>query len=338
MKLLSVVVPSYNSYEYLTKAMESVVATNDSRIELLVIDDGSKDQTYELAQSYEQKYPNIIKAITQENKGHGGAINTGLLHATGQYFKVLDSDDWFDVDALTAVMKHLALLNQRKEMVDVFFSNYVYEQGESETTKVINYKFLFPQETIFSWKDSRPFPVGKYIMMHSIMYRTSLLREIGFKLPEHTFYVDNLFVYIPLTKVQKMYYLNVNLYRYFIGREDQSVNESVMMKRIDQQLKVNYLLIDACDFKEGLHANQKRYLLKHLEIVTNISSALLNRIGTAEAITKRKALWDYVKQNNPIANRMLRWGVFGQMTTRRTKTGIWVANQVYKILRRVGGY
>ena len=83
--------------------------------------------------------------------------------------------------------------------------------------------------------------------MHSVMYRTKLLRECGLELPKHTFYVDNIFVYHPLPHVKYLYYLNVNFYRYFIGRSDQSVNESVMIGRIDQQLKVNRIMID--DYK-----------------------------------------------------------------------------------------
>ncbi len=91
------------------------------------------------------------------------------------------------------------------------------------------------------------FRKGQYILMHSVIYRTKLLRECGLELPKHTFYVDNLYVYVPLPCVKTLYYMDVDFYRYFIGREDQSVNENVMIRRIDQQIKVNKIMVDSFD-------------------------------------------------------------------------------------------
>lgn len=338
MKLLTIVVPSYNSENYLSNAIESIVTLNDERIEVLIVDDGSKDQTYAVACKQAEQYPKIVKAIHQENKGHGGAVNTGLTNATGKYFKVLDSDDWFSTQSLEEVMVELSAIENTGNTVDVFFTNYVYEQEGRPIKKVVNYRGIFPEKQSFTWDETKPFPTGKYIMMHSVIYSTAKLKEIKLTLPEHTFYVDNLFVYEPLIHMSQMYYLDTNLYRYFIGRDDQSINETVMIRRIDQQLKVNYLLIDAYDFEQGLNPNQERYLIKHLEIVTNISSALLNRMNTPEAIKMRDALWQYLEDNNPMAFKKIRSGLFGKLTTRQTKTGIWISNQIYRVMRKVGGY
>lgn len=247
-KLLSIVVPSYKSQDYLNKALESVTDLNDARIELLVVDDGSKDETFAVAKHYQEQFPNIVVAIHQENKGHDGAINTGLQHATGKYFKVLDSDDWLNEEALNRVMDTLTEFENNQQTVEVLFTNYVYEQEGAEAQKVVRYRYIFPENKIFQWGDTRPFPTGKYLMIHSIIYQSQALKISSLQLPEHTFYVDNLFVYVPLTKMTTMYYLNVDFYRYFIGRDDQSINEKVMMKRIEQQIKVNKLLIDSNDF------------------------------------------------------------------------------------------
>ena len=95
--------------------------------------------------------------------------------------------------------------------------------------------------------DTKHFRIYQYILMHSAIYRTQLLRDCGFKLPKHTFYVDNIFVYQPLPYVESIYYMDVDFYRYFIGRDDQSVNEDVMMKRIDQQIRVTKIIIDSHD-------------------------------------------------------------------------------------------
>mgnify|MGYP000659468634 FL=1 len=102
----------------------------------------------------------------------------------------------------------------------------------------MSYKLALPKDELFSWNDVKVFVAGQYILMHSVIYRTELLRDCKLELPEHTFYVDNIFVYEPLPHVHTTYYLDVNFYRYFIGRSDQSVNEQVMIGRIDQLIRV----------------------------------------------------------------------------------------------------
>ena len=127
--------------------------------------------------------------------------------------------------------------------------------------------------------------------MHSAIYRTQVLRDSGMVLPEHTFYVDNVYVYEPLLHVEKMYYLDVNFYRYFIGRDDQSVNESIMISRIDQQLRVNYRMIDyLVDNKARACKNKKmfKYMRNYLEIMTIISSILLIKKNTEESLQEKK--------------------------------------------------
>ena len=337
MKLLTVAIPSYNSAAYMGRAIESLLPAGD-QIEILVIDDGSKDETLTIAQDYQRRYPDQVKAIHQANKGHGGAVNTGLAHATGQYFKVVDSDDWVDESALAAVMATLERFEAESTQVDVLLTNYVYEQGEEGAKRTVRYERNLPINQFFGWDEVKPFSVGEYLMMHSLIYRTQLLRDCGLNLPEHTFYVDNVFVYQPIQHVQRLYYLDVDFYRYLIGRDDQSVNERVMMGRIDQQLKVNRILIEAVDFSQPLHPSIRQYLLKHLEIVTSISSALLNRIGTPEAIAKRQDLWNFLQERNPEAFKVLRYAFFGRLTTANTRVGRWVSNQVYKVIRKVGGY
>ena len=118
------------------------------------------------------------------------------------------------------------------ETVDMLISNFVYEKEGSRHKKTMRYRSAFPQNRIFTWDDVKFLRKGQYILMHSVIYRAKLLRECRLQLPEHMFYVDNIFVYHPLPYVKMMYYLNVDLYRYYIGREDQSVNEQVMIRRM----------------------------------------------------------------------------------------------------------
>ena len=178
-------------------------------VEILVVNDGSKDRTGEIADEYERRYPGIVRAIHQENGGHGEAVNAGIRNAAGLYFKVVDSDDWVDGDAYRRILDKLHELAGGESTLDMLISNYVYEKEGAKHKRVIRYSAL-PKETVFSWKDTGHFRKGQYILMHSVIYRTKLLRECGLELPKHTFYVDNIYVYKPLPNVRNMYYMDVD--------------------------------------------------------------------------------------------------------------------------------
>ena len=243
MKLLSIAIPCYNSAAYMENCIRSLLPGGDE-VEILIVDDGSqKDNTGEIADRYEREYPGICRAIHQENGGHGAAVNAGLREATGIFFKVVDSDDWVNKQAYVQVLNTLRRFVYGKDTLDMLITNFVYEKQGAKHKKVMNYNTALPKNEVFTWDDVKVFIAGQYILMHSVIYRTELLRDCGLELPMHTFYVDNIFVYEPLPHVRKMYYLDVNFYRYFIGRSDQSVNEQVMIGRIDQQIRVTKLMM-----------------------------------------------------------------------------------------------
>lgn len=221
MKLLTVAIPCYNSQDYMEKCIDSLLIGGED-VEIIIVDDGSKDMTPEIADSYAKKHPEIVRAIHQENGGHGEAVNTGIRNAQGIFFKVVDSDDWVDAEAYQKILATLRELVGNGSQLDMLISNFVYEKEGAKHKKVMKYTSAIPKEKLFTWKDVRHFSKGQYILMHSVIYRTQLLRDCGLELPKHTFYVDNLFVYVPLPYVKNMYYLDVDFYRYYIGREDQS--------------------------------------------------------------------------------------------------------------------
>ncbi|WAA09065.1 glycosyltransferase family 2 protein [Fervidibacillus albus] len=337
MKLLSVVVPCYNSQDYMRNCIESLLPGGED-VELLIVNDGSRDETAKIADEYATRYPTIVKAIHQENKGHGGAVNSGIQHASGCYLKVVDSDDWVDYDAYMKILHQLKSIIVKNETVDLLLSNFVFEKEGKKYKKVMKYENVFPQNTIFTWDEVGNFRKGQYIMMHSMIYRTELLRESGLKLPEHTFYVDNLFVFHPLQYVKTMMYLNENFYRYFIGRDDQSVNEKVMIKRIDQQLKVNKMMVDQFDVKKVINPRLRQYLINHLEIVTVISAIMLIRSGTEENLKKKEALWNYIEENNPELYQNLRYGALGKIMNIPGRIGRTITVGVYKISQKIVGF
>ena len=336
MTLLSLAIPSYNAESYLHYCVESLVI-GGNRVEILIINDGSNDKTAEIGARLEERYSNV-RLINQVNKGHGGAVNTGLEEAKGLYYKVVDSDDWVDPRAYLKVLEALQELESANNPVDAFISNFVYEKEGQSRKKAMTYQGVLPENKVFGWDEIGNFKTGQYMMMHSIIYRTQLLKDLHIRLPEHTFYVDNIFVFAPLMAVERMYYLPVDFYRYLIGREDQSVNETVMIKRIDQQLKVNQILIDDMDMQAPLNPNQRDYLLNHVEITSVISSALLNRAGSKEAMVKKRDLWTYMKENNPELYQILRKRKLVRLVTQPGYPGRKLSNAIYGLARKIYGF
>ena len=334
MKLLSVAIPCYNSENYMRHAVETLLVGGED-MEIIIVDDGSSDRTYEIALELQEQHPGIVKAVHQENAGHGGAVNTGLKEATGLYFKVVDSDDWVKEEALLEVLEALKNLVRDGVNLDMFICNYVYEKVGEKKKRVIHYRNCMPQDRVFTWEDVTHFRTGQFILMHSVIYRTKLLQDCGLELPKHTFYVDNIYVYQPLPQVKTMYYKDLNLYRYFIGREDQSVNENNMMKRIDQQLLVTRTIIDLHDLTKIKCRNLRSYMSKYLMIMMTISSVFLIKIGTEEALEKKDELWKYLKAKNKRMYRNISRTVLGTSSKVHSRPNREIVKFGYKIARKI---
>ena len=337
MKYISFAIPCYNSAAYMDRAVESILKGGED-VEIIIVNDGSKDDTSKIAHEYEEKYPTIVRAVDKENGGHGDAVNAGLDHAEGKYFKVVDSDDWVDEEALYKILDVLKKFEEEEKQVDMLLANYVYEKEGMEHKKVIEYKNVLPQEEIFGWNDVKHFHLGQYILMHSVIYRTDFLKLCQLKLPKHTFYVDNIYVYYPLPHVRKMYYMDVDFYRYYIGREDQSVNEKVMIKRIDQQIRVNKLMADAfhnCQF-DSKHL--KKYMLSYLDIITTVSSIMLVRAGTQEALDKKKEMLEYIREQDLWLYHKLRYSILGRAANLPGRGGRKMFVAAYKVCQKFYGF
>ena len=336
MKLLTFAIPCYNSENYMEKCIESILPGGED-VEIIIVDDGSHDRTAEIADRYAAEYPEIVRAIHQPNGGHGEAVNTGIANATGLYFKVVDSDDWVDAGAYAKILGKLRELVQSEKNIDMLLANYVYEKEGAKHKKVMR-QTGFPTDCIFSWRDVRHFYKGHYILMHSVIYRTQLLRDCGLKLPDHTFYVDNIYVYKPLPYVRSMYYMDVDFYRYFIGRDDQSVNEKVMISRIDQQIKVNKIMIDDVDLWKVPSIKCRKYMFNYLEIITVVSTVMLLRSGTEENLEKKRELWTYIKEKDIRLFHRLRRGILGGTMNLPGKGGRKISVAAYRLSQKVVGF
>ena len=236
------------------------------------------------------------------------------------------------------ILDTLANFYKQGTVLDMLLSNYVYEKQGAKKKTVIHYRHAIPKDQIFCWDDVGRFPVSQYILMHSVIYRTALLRECDLELPEHTFYVDNIYVFKPLPYVKTMYYLDVNFYRYFIGRDDQSVNETNMIKRIDQQFKVTYIMIDYMTQFNLVSKPLERYMRHYLSIIMCISSVISVKSGQKEHLKMRKELWKYLYDSDKRLYRKIRHNITSCAVNLPGYVGRKATIAMYKAARRFIGF
>lgn len=337
MKYISFAIPSYNSEDYISRAIESILPGGED-VEIIIVNDGSKDGTLKIAKEYKEKYPDIIKVVDKENGGHGDAVNFGLANATGKYFKVVDSDDWVNEEALLLILSFLKELERDDKEIDMLVSNYVYEKVGAAHKKCIHYRNVLPQDKIFTWDEIGRFHLDQYILMHSVIHRTSMIKLSQMTLPKHTFYVDNIYVYYPLPHVRKIYYMDVDFYRYFIGREDQSVNEKVMISRVDQQIFVTKTMIDMYHLRDISSRKLRHYMVNYLAIMMTVSSILLIRSKKQENLEKKRELWRYLKKKDLKIYLRIRYGILGQTMNIPGRPGRRISSLAYSVARRIIGF
>lgn len=344
MKTISFAVPCFNSADYMEKCVESLLPCGDD-IEIILVDDGStKDDTPAICDKLVEKYPGIVKAIHKKNGGHGSAVNAGLEAAEGLYFKVVDSDDWLDKDAMDRIMPYLRSQKTAYENpsgvgnpTDLVISNYVYEKVHEGTRTVMRYTNVFPDDREFTWSDIGRFHSSQYLLMHSVIYRTELLHSIDLRLPEHCFYVDNIFVYVPLPHVASIRYFNVDAYRYYIGREDQSVNEKVMLSRIDQQIRITKIMIDSVTLRDVQNKKLQQYMKNYLSMMLCICSVFLRMEPSSENEAKRSDVWAYLEAKDQSLYKEMRHSLLNMATNIPTEagrraglTGYHIAQKIFK--------
>lgn len=336
MKTISFAIPCYNSAAYMDKCIESCLACGED-IEVIIVDDGStKDETPQKADEWQRRYPDIVKVVHQENGGHGAAVNAGLAAAEALYFKVVDSDDWLDADAMAEVMAYLRRQIERRDATDLVVANYVYEKVFEDKRTAMRYRNVFPVGKEFGWRDIGHFSPSQYLLMHSVIYRTELLKDMGLVLPEHCFYVDNIFVYVPLPHVKSVYYLDVDMYRYFIGREGQSVNEDVMYRRIDQQLRITRIMIDSVDLPDAVAEKKlEHYMENYLSMMMCICSTFLRMHKKEEDEAKLRDIWRYLEERNPVLYKRVRHNVLNIGANLPTEAGRVIGQTGYKMAQKI---
>lgn len=329
MKYISFVVPCYNSEDYMEKCIDSLLIGKDD-VEIIIVDDGSTDKTGKIADRYQKKYPTIVKAIHQPNGGHGEGINTGLKHATGKYFKVVDSDDWVDKKAYKEILKKV-----KKIDADLIVMNYVYTYTDGRENQTINFSNVFKNNEVIGWDQIGRFKATQYLSLHSMMYKKSVLDEAKIKLPKHVFYEDNLFIYLPLPYTKSIYYLDVDFYQYFIGRADQSVQEPQLIKRSSHQVLVTKEICNKYDLDTIENKKLRKLMYRECVFVMTIG-VIFSRLAYNEEGEKQfLELWDCIKESNPKLYKRMKHFTMASMVSFKGNFGRFLSIKGYRLAHKL---
>lgn len=257
MRTLSILVPVYNTEKYIKRCMDSMLLEEiKNDIEVILVNDGSKDNSIKIMKEYKEKYPESIVVIDKENGGHGSTINAGLKIATGKYFRVIDSDDWVNSRDFIKLVRQL-----KNEDVDVVITNYRKETIYNGLSELIEWKSLKPDEAYNFDSFDLELLEREYFVMANSTYKTKILKDSKLNLLEKTFYVDMQYNVVPILNVRNFKFLNLDIYRYFIGRPDQSMNlQNFVNNRANHEAVMKYLVEYYTENLENFSANKKAYI------------------------------------------------------------------------------
>ena len=334
-KLLTVTIPCYNAEAYMERCLKSIVPAG-GELDVIIVDDGSKDRTGEIADRWAAEYPDIVRVIHQENGGHGEGLNQGIRHAKGLYFKTVDSDDRMDTEALKELLARLRKLTAENGQADMIVNDYVYDRENEQACFSVSYRNVFSPDRLNTWESCRPFPPWKQFMIHSLAYRTELLRDIGLVLPKHTFYEDNLYIYIPLPHVKTILYLDRPLYGYFIGRADQSVNDRVIITRLDQVTRIAGDMITSYSWAElkKLPRHLRGYMISNSAGQLYTTSAMQYSTGE-DGLKMNRELRERIRSFDPALYRRLCRSVVGMAASLPGAPGRRITVGTYRMGRKM---
>ena len=339
-KLLTIVVPTYNMEAYLRRCLDSLIVSDEQMqiLEVLVINDGSKDSSSQIAHEYQDRYPQTFRVIDKENGNYGSCVNRGLDEATGKYFRLLDADDQFDKEALVKVLQVLA--TAEADMVITPYT-YTYEEGALKAkpfpkSKGIEYGKTCKAED-FDYYDNN---CEHLLCMHATTYKLSILKEVGLRHQPGISYTDTEYVYFPLVAVKTILPLDITLYIYTKGREGQTVMMNGSPKQVnDYYLVSERIFYDFIQCKENLSdkALRRKQLIILGRVVCSYYQCVLCYSKNNEAENRRMAKFaNEIKEQAPDLFKLMR----NRIKTRKIlygfriweKTGKYITDQPFKLI------
>ena len=284
-KILSISVAAYNLEKLISKNIESFINSEvKDKLEIIVTDDESKDNTAQIVEQYEKKYPGIVRLIKQKNAGPGSTVNSGIKHATGKYFKMVDGDDWVVTENLKEIIEYLEKTN-----VEMVITNYqVFSDKDNKIIKTCTYNL--PQNKELDFKDyCKSLDLG----MHAVMFKTSILQENNIAL-DNGFYTDTEYVLLPSEFIKTFSYINLDLYVYLVAQANQSVSAQSMRKNIKMHDFVLNRLIDFYEDKKKQNINENVLIY----IKNRIALVAANQLSTYLTYENKKERLQKIKSFN----------------------------------------
>ena len=280
-KILTIIVPTYNMEKYLRRCLDSLIIDDQSlfnQLEVLVINDGSKDSSSTIAHEYEKHFPNVFRVIDKENGNYGSCVNRGLKEAAGKYVKILDADDWFDRKKLGDYLLIMSSLNS-----DVVLNNCLLKDEKGKTIGKYEFSDII-HNILFPISDLNAKP-----SMHCVAYKASILRDSNYSQTEGISYTDQEWVTFPFVNVNTIFYLPFNLYQYVLGRDGQTMDINVRRCKVsDLQIVLNSII----GFYKKYEGDMIHKKFLHDKVVEVLSSfykdSLIKRVYTEDLIEK----WD----------------------------------------------
>lgn len=273
-KILSFIIPSYNCERFLDKCVNSMLHPEVlDWLDIIIVNDGSSDSTARIAAEFCHRYPNSVRLISQQNKGHGGALNTGCAAAMGKFLKVIDADDWVETDNLPAF---LAFLKSCDSDV-VLTHHYTRDISTGEVKKWCSYPEIFEKTHTFSEIMKNWGNFARSLTFHGITYNTAFYQKNTPGLSEHVFYEDHEFATIPCCLARTVTPLDLFIYDYRIGDVEQSVSESNQLKRLSHMETVLNRLLTEYERTPCMDENQKQFYCRKVQgvLLSYITTVML---------------------------------------------------------------
>ena len=294
-KILSIIVPTYNMEKYLRRCLDSLIVSDENmqRLEVLVINDGSKDSSSQIAHEYEAKYPQTFRVIDKENGNYGSCINRGLKEATGKYVKVLDADDSFDTDSFEQFLKLLLEIE-----ADLILSDFSIVNENDIITEHKTYPFVSGK--ILNFDDICASISFKAMQMHAVTYKRQNLIDIQYRQTEGISYTDQEWISIPMTTVKTVYYAKIEVYKYLVGRSGQTMDLRVKIKSVDH---TSICVVNRVKeiYKRGIDLNSP--VGEYLTYILCNSASWVYKCGVlldSYNLDKLREFDDYILNNTPL--------------------------------------
>ena len=303
-KILTVVIPTYNMEKYLRRCLDSLIIDDKELfdyLEVLVINDGSKDSSSAIAHEYQDRYPNVFRVIDKENGNYGSCVNRGLKEASGKFFRILDADDWFDTSALQILLSKLSEIDS-----DVIFTQHQLCNSDGNNvffpvSGVPSCEYKIDRFDFIATKNSR------LLSMHSITYKTTFVHEVNLRQQEGISYTDIEYCYFPLVKAETFQYIDVCLYNYYIGREGQTVSKEAEIKHFNDFYLVCSRLINDYVELDDISVQRRKMLIETImHALTNFYFICLvykKKLGSND-VTKLKEVDNMVQQEAQLLDSM----------------------------------